>query len=398
MIKLCSTLNLLSACAAALLLSACASPQPEPISDADNLLIVEAGEPIRIGLAVARSRPGIEEIGIAQLRGVALAVQQHGEIAGFPIEITSIDSGCSAPQGLAAATALADGQSVAAVIGHTCNSSCMEAVSTYEEAGLTLISPSCGGAELTDSLAHSESFLRTVYEDSVEGATAAEFAFYELGVRRAALIDDMTVESETLLDAFDARFGGLGGETTIVQFTADSAESMAEMWPRIQELNADVVYAPLLPEDASSFIRGRALALPEVWLLGSRTYQNRWLLDQAGEQADGIYFGSPFSTAPSLSALNEAYTRQYGEPPTTTFHAYAYDAAMLVLRAIDSVGHKSGQRFEIDRDALRAAIYATSTYPGTTGTITCTNVGDCSTGKPAIYQIVDGEWTVVYAP
>jgi branched-chain amino acid transport system substrate-binding protein len=392
------TLNRLLVCIAALLLSACASQQPEPITDANDLLVVEAGEPIRIGLAVARSGPGLEEIGEAQLRGVALAVQQHGAITGFPLEIVSIDSGCSAPEGLTAATALVEGQNVAAVIGHTCNSSCMGAVSTYEEAGMTLISPSCGGAELTESLAHSESFLRTVYEDSTEGALAAEFAFYELGARQAALVNDLTPESETLLDGFDARFTGLGGETAAIRFTADSAESMAEMWQRIQDMHADVVYAPLLPEDAASFIRGRAQALPEVLTIGSRTYQNRWLLDEVGERADGIYFGSPFSTEPSLSALNEAYTRQYGEPPNTVFHAYAYDAAMLVLQAIDSVGHKSGQQFEIDREALRAAIYATSTYSGTTGTITCTNVGDCSAGKPAIYQIVDGDWTVIYAP
>jgi branched-chain amino acid transport system substrate-binding protein len=387
----------LKLCAASLMLSACVSPQPDTAASG-SLLVVEAGEPIRIGVAVAQSGPGLEEIGTAQMRGVALAVQEVGTIAGFPLEIVSGDSGCSAQEGLAAAETLAGDPTIAAVIGHTCNSSCAAAASVYEETGLTLISPSCGGEELTEPLTHSESFLRTIYDDSVEGALAAEFAFYELGARRAALVNDGTPESETLLNAFDSRFTGLGGEVTTVRFSAADAEDAAEMWSHLRDLQVDVLYAPLLPDDAAGFVQGRKVYLPDALLIGSRTYQNHWLLDQTGQGSDGVFFSSLFGLEPSMTALNEAYTIQYGEPPTTAFHAYAYDATMLALQAIDSVGVKVGRRFEIDREALQEAIYATSTYSGTTGTITCTNTGDCSGGEPAIYQIVDGGWDVVYAP
>jgi branched-chain amino acid transport system substrate-binding protein len=383
--------------AASLFLSACAAPPPTTTADSD-LLVVEAGEPIRIGVAVAQSSPGLEEIGTAQLRGAALAVQEVGATAGFPLEIVNVDSGCSTQEGLAAATTLANDPTIAAVVGHTCNSSCTAAVLVYEDVGLTLVSPSCGGAALTETVTHSESFLRTVYDDSVEGALTAEFAFYELGARQAALINDMTPESETLLDAFDTRFTGLGGEATTVMYAAANAEDAAEMWDRVRSLQADVLYAPLLPGDAANFVQGREAYLPDVLLVGSRTYQNRWLLDQTGQSSDGVYFSSLFSLGPALSALNEAYTTEYGEPPTTAFHAYAYDATMLILQAIDSVGVKNGQRFELDREVLREAIYATSTYPGATGTITCTNLGDCSAGEPGIYRAADGDWTVVYAP
>ena len=41
----------------------------------------------------------------------------------------------------------------------------------------------------------------------------------------------------------------------------------------------------------------------------------------------------------------------------------------------------------VDLGILREALYATADYPGVTGTLTCSEYGDCSAPKIAVYQV-----------
>jgi branched-chain amino acid transport system substrate-binding protein len=45
----------------------------------------------------------------------------------------------------------------------------------------------------------------------------------------------------------------------------------------------------------------------------------------------------------------------------------------------------------IGRLALRSAIYATSNFPGITGTLTCSQYGDCGAPVIAVYQITSSD-------
>jgi branched-chain amino acid transport system substrate-binding protein len=73
--------------------------------------------------------------------------------------------------------------------------------------------------------------------------------------------------------------------------------------------------------------------------------------------------------------------------PEAPFHAHSYDAAMMILKAIDKVSVAgSDGSLTIDRKKLRDAMYATKGLQGMTGTLNCDQYGDCADPRIAVYQ------------
>ncbi len=74
------------------------------------------------------------------------------------------------------------------------------------------------------------------------------------------------------------------------------------------------------------------------------------------------------------------------------FHAHAYDAASIIFAAITKVAVKDADgTLHIGRKALRDAIYATKDFKGITGTLTCSQYGDCGAPVIAVYQITSSD-------
>ncbi len=103
-------------------------------------------------------------------------------------------------------------------------------------------------------------------------------------------------------------------------------------------------------------------------------------------ESDGVYFPGPEShftgnnneaTGKSGEELFGDYREKYGGAPTSAYLAHAYDAATILLRAVDDVPVADGNTLFIDRAKLRDALTATSDFSGIIGAISC---GDCGTG------------------
>ena len=69
--------------------------------------------------------------------------------------------------------------------------------------------------------------------------------------------------------------------------------------------------------------------------------------------------------------------------------ALAYDAATLLLRAIEGVATADGDAFYIDRARLREALSGTSGFDTFIGEIPCDGFADCGTGRTYIVQHTD---------
>ncbi len=86
------------------------------------------------------------------------------------------------------------------------------------------------------------------------------------------------------------------------------------------------------------------------------------------------------------------------DQPLATFHGHTYDAANIVLDAVEKVGVVNDDgSVSIDLGELRSAIYATTDHPGVTGTLSCTENGDCGAPIVGVYQVgaevvEDGVW------
>jgi branched-chain amino acid transport system substrate-binding protein len=357
---------------------------------------VSPGQPIRIAIAVPAETNVAGMEAIEHQRGAEMAILLHGPIQGFPVELQMFDSGCESRRASGMAQSITIDLGLAAVIGHTCAVECEGAARVYEDSHFTSISPGCSASRLTDELRHIGSFVRVTPDDAIESSMAAQFAYLELAARRALIIHDGTLESSDRVAAFQATFAGLGGEIVgLVDFDRDEADFLAAL----PAGDVDVIYLPLLaPAGIQSVTFLSRSSLAGVPLLGGRSLWNTDFTDQLGRLAEGVYAAGPMPAAGDEAVL-ASYREQFSSQPSGQAFWFAYDAAAILLKAIDDVAviSEAGD-LQIGRQALREALYGTVNFPGTTGLLTCSEWGDCSAGQVAVGQVHGGEWDIVYLP
>lgn len=395
-------LTLIAAFVLSLLVTGCGqsqSPQNSNPQDPWGVVTIGSGKALRIGVALSNPDSRSENAELA--RGIELAIRRYQSVAGFPLEIVTVEAECSAAGGQAAAAELVGDPSIVAVIGPDCSAACQSSTPIFAEAHYTAISPGCAASSLSDPVKHMGAFVRTVSPDALEGYLAAEYAYRELGARRVALIGDGSSETQDVVKAFETRITHLGGKaaakTTIVPGGSDMQLALSS----IENQNIDLVYAPLMAVDAVTLIMHRQAhaELSSIYLLGGRHYWNNRLIETTGQAAEGIYATSPYVTTALLGEANSSYQSLYNQAPPSQAYAYAYDAVGLLVEALNKVASKGDRgSLVVGRRALQDEIYSTANYSGLTGTLTCTAWGDCSMESMAVAQAQSGRWVVVYAP
>ncbi len=367
--------------------------------DSLGTIVVEAGDSIKIASALVIAGPN-ETLGVDSQRGVEIAITDRGEVAGHTVELQAEDGGCSAEGGQTAAQKIASDDSIVAVVGHNCSSSCTPAAPIYNDAGLTMISPSCTAPSLTGEGTHVESLLRTAHNDNIQGRVMAEFVYNELGLRSAATIHDGSPYAEQLQQVFADVFAELGGTITAQEAINVGDTDMRPVLTSIATGAPDIIYYPIFIAEGG-FVTTQAKeisGLEDTILAGADGMISPDFIAAAGEAAEGMYISGPdlAFTGGAYEAFLAAHQDAYGEAPLSAFHAHAYDAANMIFDAIEAVAKTDADgNTVIGRQALRDALYATSGMDGITGNITCNDLGDCADPKIAVNQITGGAYVPV---
>jgi branched-chain amino acid transport system substrate-binding protein len=265
-------------------------------------------------------------------------------------------------------------------------------------AGVALVSPSCTAPELTGSGRPAESFcfLRTAHNDVVQASAAARFAWEVLKAKKAATIHDESLYSNTLQQMFAGQFQKMGGAITSQEAVASTGENVQPAVDRIIAGTPDVVYYPLFVEAAAAVTRRmrESGAAQAVQLMSADASFSPDLLGAAGPSSLSLFFSSPdlgrFS--PAYQEFRKRYVDTYGLEPVGPFHAHAYDAAAMILAAVEGVAVQDPDgTLHIPRRALIEALYATRGFSGLTGTLSCSPTGDCADPKIAVYEVVNAD-------
>jgi peptide/nickel transport system substrate-binding protein len=380
-----------------------APAEPEVVAGCEDPLgcvTVAPGDAIKIATALVTSGPN-ETLGLDSQYGVEVAIAERGELVGHPIELIAEDGQCSAEGGQTAATKISSDDTIIGVVGHNCSSSCTPAAPIYNDAGLTMISPSCTAPALTAPGSHVESLLRTAHNDNVQGRVMAEFVYNELGLRKAATIHDGSPYAEQLQQVFADTFVELGGEITAQEAVNVGDTDMRPVLTSIATGEPEFMYYPIFIAEGG-FITTQAKeisGLENTILAGADGMTSPDFVAAAGEAGEGMYFSGP-----SLQFAGEryenflaSYKEISGQDALSVFHAHAYDAANMIFDAVEAVAQTDGDgNTIIGRQALRDALYATSGFDGITGNLTCDENGDCADPKIAVNQIQNGEYVPIY--
>jgi branched-chain amino acid transport system substrate-binding protein len=383
---------------AAILLVACQSAAPPfECTDAIGCVGITPDEPIEIGALQVLSGE-VSPLGTEQLRSTEVAIADRGEFLGHPIKLQTEDSLCLSEGGTTAAQKIATLPQIVAILGTTCSGSAVTAGEVMSEAGLVMVSGSntapsltaVGGARGDD---WQPGYFRTAHNDIVQGRAAATFAFQELGLTKAATINDGDTYTQGLTGVFGQVFAELGGEIVLDTAVNKGDTDMRPVLARVAVSGAELVFFPIFPPEGS-FITLQAKeveGLEGVTLMSADGLFTTTFIDATGVDGVGVYFVTPHTPrGPAYDTFVSKYRSEYGEAPTMPFHAHGYDAANLLLDAIETVAvqEKDGT-LHIGRQALREALYATTGFQGLTGSLTCDEFGDCGAARFKVVRLDD---------
>jgi len=291
---------------------------------------------------------------------------------------------------------------IVGIVGTSCSGAGVPMSKVVSDAGYAMVSPSNTAPSLTDpAVAWNPGYLRTAHNDEVQGKAMAEFALEVLGVTTAAAIHDGDPYTEGLARVFADSFEEMGG--TIVEFTAVN-KGDTDVRPALAAVAAagppEFLYYPVFtaeggfPTKQAKEVSG----LEDTILAAADGMISEAAIEAVGEAGEGMYFSGPdlgFS-GDLYDKFIAKYVEDYGSEPISVFHAHAFDATNMLLGCIEQVAIEDGDSIHIGRQALRTCLYATADFEGITGTLTCTEHGDCADPQISVSQLTDGEYVPVW--
>ena len=325
-----------------------------------------AQDPIKIGVTLELSGRYVG-LGTPELQGAQVAQQQMPEVLGRPVELSICDNATEVEQAVACANRFVD-EGVLAVIGSGSSGMSIPMAEVLQNAGIIMVTPSSTNNATTQI---GDYIFRVAYNDAFQGQVAAGYAYNEIGARKVAIFraqdDDY---SFGLAQSFADTFASLGGETTVVDFVANTVDFTAQV-NDIRNFAPDLIYAPIFCSEAASLVpQLKQQGFADMPLLGADASDDPQCPEGGGDAFAGWVFtafaepdqltGEAAQRAQDFKALFQ--TAQ----PDGTFNGFTLagaDAYNVIIAAIQQAG-------STDEAAVRDALANLTDYPGVTGSIT----------------------------
>lgn len=329
--------------------------------------VVEKPPPERVRLGAFMSLSGdTSQYGISALNGIRMAVEEAnaaGGVKGSRVDLVVRDTRSDAVETAVAVEKLAREERVHALLGEVVSSRSLAAARVAQREQVPMLTPSATSPELT---AVGDYIFRSCYTDTFQGAALARFGISTLSAMRAAMLVDRdqrySVELARLIrEDFERRGGKVVAQQEYSGGESDFSVQLAE----VGAAQPDVIFIPGYYMEVGLLARqARALGL-SVPLVGGDGWDSPRLLQIGGDALAGGFYTTHFSAQdpdPLVQRFVADYRRLYGTPPDS-FSATAYDAARIMLAAIERAP-------SLERAALRDSLAATRDFQGVTGSVT----------------------------
>ncbi|WDP91966.1 MAG: ABC transporter substrate-binding protein [Desulfobacter sp.] len=327
--------------------------------------------------------------GQLELEGVEMAKKAMPEIMGKKVELFVVDNKSDKVESANAVKRLISKEKVNAIIGTYGSSLAMAGGEVAEKAKVPMVGTSCTNPLVTMG---KEYIFRVCFIDPFQGAGAATYAFKEKGLKRAALLVDLSSDySVGLASFFKKAFKKVGGEVVAsLKYQTGDQDFTAQLTEIISK-KPDVLFIP------SYFAEG-AIIMKQVQELGANfavmggdAMDNPKIVEIGGKSVEG-FFHTTFPYDPSMKDMNpvaakftEDWKTEHPEKDPNVNAALGYDAYMIIMDAIKRAGSD-------DPKAIAKALAATKDFEGVTGSTTINATHDAE--KPVgIVQIKDGKKT-----
>jgi branched-chain amino acid transport system substrate-binding protein len=239
-------------------------------------------------------------------------------------------------------------------------------------------------------------YTRVIPNDALQGNAGALWAS-QLGLKNVYILDDTEVYGKGIADVFNSKAGEYGLTVAGRDGIDGKATDYKALAEKIKATNPDLVYyGGITQNNAGQLWRDLRDAMPDVALMGPDGVYESEFVQAAAAAAEGSYitFGGvpPDQLTGAGADFVKKYNEKYPNAPAEAYTAYAYEAAKVVLAAIERAAAKN----PADTLALRALVLdeiaATKDFSGALGTWSFDADGDTTSTDMSGLIIKDGEF------
>lgn len=341
---------------------------------------------VELGIAVATSGKA-RDYGQAVVQGGQLAVDEinrRGGVLNHRLELVVFDNQSSAIHAREAALR-AVYHKVVGVVGAVWSTHSLAMAPVFQKHGIPMISPGSTAPEVTQV---GNFIFRACYTDDFQGKLMADFAFHELGHRRAAILSNISeTYSQKLAQYFSSQFVFNGGEVVFEAGYKGLAIDFRSILKSLSVLAPEVVFIPGYSRDSGLIIKQAHTMGIKTIFLGGDAWETT-VMEYAGAALEGSYFSTFWH--PNLPyRRNREFITQFrlahGQKEISAYAPHGYDAVWLFAAAMTKA--KS-----LEPEKIRDALVATQGFEGATGQIDFNAYGDPIRKGASILQFRGGRW------
>jgi branched-chain amino acid transport system substrate-binding protein len=234
-------------------------------------------------------------------------------------------------------------------------------------------------------------FFHLGVDENYEGRMVAEFAYTQIKSRRAAVISDQSSSANALKQAFIEAFQDKGG-MIISQGTIQLEDmDLRPLLASLAEAPPDVLFLPIFEIQGINLLNqiSEFPSLDDLVLIGADSLWVDSFAANAGKRAGGLFIAGPVLHGADYESFQGKWKAKYTDKPHSGYHAAAYDAAQILVGAIEKAAFKERDgTLHIGRQALRAAIDTLDGFNGLSGIVTCNPAQECLVDQElGIYEI-----------
>ncbi|MBI5410309.1 MAG: branched-chain amino acid ABC transporter substrate-binding protein [Nitrospirae bacterium] len=351
---------------------------------------VKKGEDtIKIGIAGPMTGDQAK-MGMDFKNGVTLAVEEwnnKGGVLGKKLELVVGDDQRDPKQAVSIANKFVT-QGAKGIIGHF-NSSCsIPASDVYNRAGIPMITPASTNPQLTEKGYHG--VFRVCGRDDQQGKVAADFITSKLTLKKIAVIHDKTTYGQGLADEFK-KFLGDKAEVVYYGGIVQGDKDFKTVLTSIKEKKPELIFfGGIYPEGGLLVKQSREIGLNVPFMSGDGVIDPKFIEIAGADAAEGTYltFSPDPKNIPSAKTFIEQYNKKFGE--LGPYSIYAYDAANIMLKAIEAAKSTEGRAIMDQLHALE--------FTGALGNIKFDAKGDVTVAPYVVWITKGGSFVEYWKP
>lgn len=290
----------------------------------------------------------VADYGTTENKASKLAIKLANDKAGYEkFKGLEFDNKSDGTEAVSVANTIAN-EKVVGVVGPATSGDSAATYQIMDAAGIVVVSPSATQNNITlknpdDPKSEVyEHVYRVCFEDSYQGAAAAQFSVDSLQGKKTVIYADSSSDySKGLMQAYKEQFVKLGGEVVAEEFYTAGDTDFSSVLTSIKDKDFDTLFISGYYNEAGLIIKQAKEMGIEANVLGGDGFDSETLVQLAGkENLNNVYFTTAYTTvgaSPELQAFIDAFKKEYNEEPSM-FSALAFDSTNLLIQAIEEAG------------------------------------------------------------